>query len=90
MLVLRVTGDDTNQDIISCRIIDPKKIPSEEPFLYHNLDTKGNTSITTEWDISHKLSSSATIKAATLQFDGKLANCREFRFADNYLAVVQK
>ena len=89
--MVRITGQPTGKDIVSCKFMDAEaSIPEKEPFLYHNLDDRGNTSITTEWDLSNKTASSELITAVEFAFNNSVASCSEFRAAPNYLAVVHE
>jgi hypothetical protein len=91
LVVIRITGQATARDIVSCKVMDPDAlIPEREPFLYHNIDDRGNTSITTEWNLSKKTVSSDSITAIAFEFNAREASCKDFRAAPNYRAVVHE
>ncbi len=88
LVVGRITAKKDQKDIISYKIFDlANEIPKKEPFLYHNLDDFGNTNLTSEWDLSQKIDASQFISAMIFQFTDA-ATINQFKFASNYLAVV--
>lgn len=91
LIVGRVTATASGQDIISATSFElGKTIPEREPFLYRNIDARGNTSATNEWAINKKLASEAVINEIGLSAEDEASVLSDFTVADNYRAVTAK
>lgn len=91
LVVGRITSFIDAKDIISYKVFPLEKTISDaEPFLYQNIDSKGNTNITTEWDLSHKLSASGAIKSIAFDSENGNSDFSRLKIAENYLAVVEE
>lgn len=89
LVVGRITSKSTERDIISFKTYEMgKEIGDNEPFLYHNIDEHGNTNMTSEWDLSHKLDASERINTISFEFKGEAVSIRNFIAAPNYVAAV--
>jgi hypothetical protein len=91
LIVGRITASSSKKDIISFRSFQlSKSVPEREPFLYRNIDDKGNTSITNEWHINRKISSKKSIN--NIEFSDKANKCHitNLCFGESYLSVVSQ
>jgi len=89
LIVGRITASSTANDIVSIRSFElGKSVPVREPFLYRNIDSQGNTSVTNEWHINKKLNSNVAIDAIVLQDDALQSEFTTLTFGDTYAAVV--
>ncbi len=91
LIVGRITASTTVKDIISMSSFEVgKPILAREPFLYRNIDSNGNTSITNEWKINKKINSTKVLTQLVLSDAEQKCQFSDLTFGDNYKAVISK
>ena len=90
LIVIRVTAHKNNgifdKDAISFSTFPLDAFPaSEEPYFYPNIDSTGNTSITSGWDINAKNHSDISIHLAQVR---SALPITDFKVGNNYKSVL--
>ena len=73
VLILRITpNQDDTAPLLSACLFKASAVPASEPYLYHNVDSRGNTSCNQGWDLACKSVASGTVSAVQIKTTGTM------------------
>jgi hypothetical protein len=73
VLILRITpNQDDTAPLLSACLFYETALPADEPYLYHNADSRGNTSRNQGWDLACKSVATGTVSAVQIKTTGAI------------------
>lgn len=87
-LILRITpNQDDTAPLLSAGLFNDTSLPAEEPYLYHNADSRGNTSYNQGWDLACKSVATGMVSAVQIRTTGAIT-LGELRIGTSFQSVA--
>ena len=88
LMVVRVTPDrDGTAPLLSVCVFNPDTLPAEEPYLYHNADSFGKTSLRQRWHAVCKAPVDGAIAVVNVRAEAPIVS-GEFRIGQSFRSVT--